>query len=52
MPKHHGLVPEAAILSESAVISSQVVGTCQPFFLNVSGEYHTKDFTLAPSGAA
>ena len=24
----------------------------QPFSLNVFGEYQTKDFTLAPSGAA
>ena len=52
MPKHQGFIPVAAILSDRAVISSHVVGTVQPFFLNILGEYQTNDFTLAPSGAA
>ena len=51
MPAHHGLMPLAAIVSLSAISSSQVVGTVQPFSLNIFGEYQTKDFTLAPSGA-
>ena len=33
-------------------MSSQVVGTSQPFSANIFGEYQTNDFTLAPSGAA
>src|SRR4026208_1106623 len=52
MPAHHGLMPVAAILSVSAIISSQVCGTVQPFFANIFGEYQTNDLTLAPSGAA
>ena len=52
MPAHHGLTPVAAILSDSVIMSSQVSGTFQPLSLNIFGEYHTKDLTLAPSGAA
>ena len=52
MPAHHGLMPVAAILSDSAISSSQVVGTVQPLSSNIFGEYQTKDLTLAPSGAA
>jgi len=54
MPTHHGCtpVPLAAISSLSASNSSHVVGMAQPLSSNVFGEYQTKDFTLAPSGAA
>ena len=52
MPAHHGLMPVAAIVSERASISSQVVGIAQPFSANIFGEYQTKDFTLAVSGGA
>lgn len=51
MPTHHGLVPLAAMVSESLISSSQVVGTVQPFSLKVFGEYQTNDLTLEPSGA-
>src|SRR3954462_6250364 len=52
MPAHHGLTPVAAIVSERASMSSHVCGTCQPLSENILGEYHTNDFTFAPSGAA
>ena len=57
IPAHHGrCTPSephlAAMSSVSLSISSQVVGTVQPFSANIDGEYHTKDFTLAPSGGA
>ena len=45
-------MPVAAMLSERATMSSQVVGIFQPLSANIFGEYQTKDFTLAPSGAA
>ena len=47
MPTHQGLAPVAAIWSDSAISSSQVVGTVQPFFLKVVGEYQTR--SLKPS---
>ena len=52
MPTHHGFMPESAISSDRAIMSSQVSGISQPLSANISGEYHTKDFTEAPSGAA
>ena len=51
-PAHHGLMPLAAIVSLSVISSSHVVGTVRLLALKYFGEYHTKDFTLAPSGAA
>ena len=35
-------MPLAAIVSLSVISSSQVVGTVQPFSLNIFGEYQTK----------
>ena len=39
-------------MSLSVISSSHVVGTFQPFSVNIFGEYQTNDFTLAPSGGA
>ena len=52
MPAHQGLMPVAAIVSDRASISSQVVGMVQPLSANIFGEYQTKDLTLASSGGA
>ncbi len=54
MPAHQGLstLPLAAMVSLSVISSSQVCGISQPLSANIDGEYQTKDFTLAPSGAA
>src|SRR3954470_24607400 len=52
MPAHQGLAPVAAILSDRAIISSQVRGTSYPASANADGEYQTNDLALAPSGAA
>jgi hypothetical protein len=35
----NGAIPAALIVSDSAIISSHVVGTCQPFFSNSGFEY-------------
>ena len=45
-------MPVAAIVSDRASISSQVVGMVQPLSANILGEYQTKDLTLASSGGA
>src|SRR4051812_33462179 len=52
MPAHQGFLPVAAILSESALSSSSVVGTLYPLSANSFGEYQTSDFMLAFCGGA
>ena len=52
MPAHQGLMPVPSMVSDSAIMSSQVCGTSQPISANILGEYQTKDFTLAVSGGA
>ena len=44
-------MPLALMCRVSVISSSHVVGTFQPFSLNIFGEYHTSDLTLAPIGA-
>ena len=46
------LIPFVTASSLIFSMSSQVCGTVQPLSLNIFGEYHTNDFTFAPSGAA
>src|SRR4051794_35839951 len=51
MPRHHGLLPSATILSDSAVSWSHVVGTSYLLAVNDFGEYQTSDLRFEPSGA-
>ena len=54
IPAHHGLstLPPSLMVWVSVISSAQVVGTVQPFSLNIVGEYQTSDLKFVLFGAA